>query len=112
MMNKRLLIKELLENLSKDYVDKKFTPILEADVVGYLYYLWISKMGDARKVHLDTRICGFEDSRFDFVVGDVNFHAEKPCIKPEFVIEVKSFPPGFTNQQHRARYLHVIKKDI
>jgi len=27
MMNKRLLIKELLENLSKDYVDKKFIPI-------------------------------------------------------------------------------------
>jgi len=110
MKNKRLL-EELLENLSKDY-DKKFTPILEADVVGYLYYLWISKMGDARKVHLDTRICGFEDSKFDFVVGDVNFSAGKPCIKPELVIEVKSFPTGFTNQQHRVHYLHVIEDDI
>jgi len=111
MMNKRLL-EELLESLSKDYVDKKFIPVLEADVVGYLHYLWISKMGGASKVHLNTRICGFEDSRFDFVVGDVNFHAEKPCIKPELVIEVKSFPIGFTNQQRRKRYLHVIEDDI
>ena len=55
-------------------------------------------MGDARKVYLDTRICGFKDSMFDFVVSDVNFHAEKPCIKPEPVIEVKSFPIGSTNQ--------------
>jgi hypothetical protein len=112
MMNKRLLVEELLENLSKDYADKKYVPILEADVVGYLYYLWISKVGSVGKVHLDTRICGFEDSRFDFVVGDVNFHAGKPCIKPELVIEVKSFPIRFTNQQHRVHYLHVIKDDI
>ena len=111
MMNKRLLIKVLLGNLPKDY-GKKFIPILEADVVGYLYYLWISKMGDASKVHLDTRIFGFEDRKFDFVVGDVNFNAGKPCIKPEFVIEIKSFPIGFTNQQHRVHYLHVIEDDI
>jgi hypothetical protein len=48
-----LIINELLQMLSQDYASRKFVPILETDVVGYLYYLWISKFGDARKVHLD-----------------------------------------------------------
>jgi hypothetical protein len=106
------IIKELLENLSRDYANSKFIPILEADVTGYLYYLWVSKIGDASRVHLDTRICGLENSKFDFVVGDVNLQAERPCIKPELVIEIKSFPTGFTNQQHRVHYFHVIENDI
>ena len=67
MMNMKELIKELLENLSNDYSDGKFVPILEADVVGYLYHLWVFKVGNASRIHVDTRICGLESSKFDFV---------------------------------------------
>jgi hypothetical protein len=112
VINKGGFIRELLENLSKDYAYNKFIPILEADVVGYLYHLWICKVGDGSKVHLDTRVCGLEDHRFDFVVGDVNYLGERPCIKPELIIEVKSFPIGFTGPQHRVHYYHVIEDDV
>jgi hypothetical protein len=108
------LIKQMLETLTKDYGDGSFKPILEADVVGYLFYLWVSKTFNASRVHLDTRICGITDKRFDFVVGDVYYPtADKPCTtNPELIIEVKSFPIGFTDQQHRVHYYHVLEDDI
>jgi hypothetical protein len=113
MPSEELIINELLQMLSQDYANGKFVPILEADVVGYLYHLWISKFGDARKVHLDTRICIAPNQKFDFVIGEVEYGAERPCIrKPEIVIEVKSLPLGFTSSQCEKRYLQVIEKDI
>jgi hypothetical protein len=113
MTSRELAINELLQMLSKDYANGKFVPILEADVVGYLYHLWISKFGDARKVHLDTRICIAPNQKFDFVIGEVEYGAERPCIrKPEIVIEVKSFSSGFTSSQRRIRYSKVEEHDI
>lgn len=112
MTSKKLIIEELLQTLSQDYANGNFVPILEADIVGYLYSLWISKFGSASGVHLDTRICAIPDKRFDFVIGEVDYHHKRPCIaKPELVIEVKSFPFGFTDQQHRVHYYHVIEDD-
>jgi hypothetical protein len=106
-------IKELLQILFQNYTNGEFVPLLEADIVGYFYHLWISKFGNANKVHLDTRVCATSNKRFDFVIGDVKYHTKRPCIeKPELVIEFKSFPLGFTNQQHRVHYLDVIKHDI
>jgi len=113
MISGELTINELLQMLSQDYASGKFVPILEADVVGYLYHLWISKFGDAKKVHLDTRICIAPNQKFDFVIGEVEYGVERPCIrKPEIVIEVKSFPLGFTDQQHGAHYSNVMEDDI
>jgi hypothetical protein len=113
MPSEELIINELLQMLSQDYANGKFVPILEADVVGYLYHLWISKFGDAKKVHLDTRICAVPNQKFDFVIGEVEYGAERPCIrKPEIVIEVKSFSSGFTSSQRRIRYSKVEEHDI
>lgn len=110
-------LKELLKALSEDYANGKFTPILEADIVGYLYYLWISKFDNASKVHLNTRICGLVGKRrkFDFVAGDVKSgellklsNEEFPCVdKPWLVIEVKSFLNGFKGSQLKKRYRYV-----
>ena len=109
----KLIVDELLQILSQDYVNGRFVPILEADIVGYLYHLWISKFGDARKIHLGTRICSAPNQKFDFVIGEVEYSAKRPCIgKPELIIEVKSFPIGFTNPQYRVRYSNVMKDDI
>ena len=113
MTPKKLIIEELLQTLSQDYTNGDFVPILEADIVGYLYHLWILKFGSASRVHIDTRICANPDKRFDFVIGEVDYHHKRPCIgKPEFIIEVKSFPFGFIDQQHRVHYYHVIEDDI
>ena len=113
MTSKKLIIEELLQTLSQDYTSGIFVPILEADVVGYLYHLWILRFGSASRVHLDTRVCVNPNKKFDFVIGEVDYHGKRPCIgKPEFVIEVKSFPSGFTDQQHRVHYFHIIENDI
>ncbi|MEM3713988.1 MAG: hypothetical protein QXF82_03460 [Nitrososphaeria archaeon] len=111
-MNGKEFIKELLKKLFEDYENNKFSPILEADIVGYLYHLCISKIGDAKNIHLDTRICELADKKFDFVLGEVSNHGYRPCVKPKLVIEVKSFPIGCSDQQHRVHYYHVIDDDI
>jgi hypothetical protein len=111
-MSKIETLKTILAELSKDYIAQRFKPLLEADISGYLYHLWISKLNIANKLHLDTRICAVPDQRFDFVIGEINYNAERPCIKPELVIEVKLFPFRMTPQQHRVHYLHVIEDDI
>jgi hypothetical protein len=51
----------------------RFVPLLEADIAGYLYYLYtIGADGDATRLHLDTRLYGASDNdKFDFVVGSI-----------------------------------------
>jgi hypothetical protein len=106
-------LSQVLESLCRDYNDKIFLPILEADVAAYTYHLWISEFGEAINLHLDTRVHQNLDSRFDFVVGKIDYGAGKPCItKPKLVAELKSFPYGFTDQQHRVHYFHVIDDDL
>ena len=106
-------LEESLQVLSKDYAGGDFIPLLEADVVGYLYHILVSKLGSAAKIHIDTRICIDPNKKFDLVIGRVSSRVERPCIeKPELIIEVKFFSSGFTDQQCRIRYLHVIEDDI
>ena len=105
-------IKEVLEALSQDYNNGRFKPILEADVIGHLYYLWALKIKDVSKIHLNTRICGCSNEKFDFVVGDVRACGKKLCIEPMLIIEVKPFLRGFTNKQHKNRRKSVKKRDI
>lgn len=110
MLNKLQLV---LETLCRDYNNKTFLPILEADIAAYLYYLWVSEFKEATNLHLDTRVYQKPDSRFDFVVGKIEYGAGKPCItQPELVAELKAFPHGFTDQQHRVHYFHVINDDL
>lgn len=90
-------IRRLLTILMNDYEKGKFVPILEADVIGYIYHLWLRKFGNAQNVHLDTRICKIPQHRFDFVVGKVeDRNVPKPCVpNPQLVIEIKTFPIGY-----------------
>ena len=107
------ILEQLLEKLSEDYNNKVFAPILEADIVGYLYHLWIEHFKSAKNIHLDTRICISTNEKFDLVIGSLDYHSKRPCIsKPEFIIEFKTFPIGFSDPQHRVHYHHVIDDDI
>jgi hypothetical protein len=106
-------MKRLLGCLCEKYNSKAFVPILESDVVAFIYYLYLSHSEDASHMHLDTRVCQKTDRRFDFVVGAVNYEFGRPCIdSPKLVAEVKAFPYGFTDQQHRVHYYHVIDDDL
>lgn len=114
-MNINAKLKQCLQTLSRSYNDGSFVPILEADVVGYLYHLWVSQHGMLNKVHLETRLCVSHNpnEKFDFVIGEVEYSGVRPCIKKlELVIEVKSYPIGFTDPQHRVHWSHVIEDDI
>ena len=104
---------QILDSLCRNYNDKTFVPILESDIVAYLYHLRISQFGEAYKLHLDTRVYQKLESKFDFVIGEVDYGAGRPCIaRPELVVELKAFPYGFTDQQHRVHYFHVIEDDL
>jgi hypothetical protein len=52
---------------------RRFAPLLEADVAGYMYFLYASCTGgDASRLHVDTRLYRApENDKFDFVVGRV-----------------------------------------
>jgi len=106
-------IRQILELLCRDYNTKMFAPILEADIAAYMYHLWVVQFGNAATIHLDTRVYQKLDSRFDFVVGKLDYGAGKPCItQPELVAELKAFPYGFSDQQHRVHYFHVVDDDL
>jgi len=52
-MSQAEILKMILAELSKDYIDKRFKPLLETDISGHLYHLWASKLNIADKLHLD-----------------------------------------------------------
>jgi len=103
-----------LDKLIKDYQDGNFAPILEADIAGYLYHLLVVELGQARAVHMDTRVRPDSNAKFDLVIGEVHRPVRgRPYIKdPKLVVEIKCFPFGFTDPQHRVHYQHVIDDDI
>jgi len=106
-------IKQILDSLCRDYNAKIFVLILEADIAAYMYHLWIVHFGNAAALHLDTRVHQKLDSKFDFVVGSLYYGAGKPCVtQPELVVELKAFPYGFSDQQHRVHYFHVVDDDL
>ena len=109
----RYKIRSLFAIFTGDYNEGLFIPILESDVVGYLYHIWISQFGMPEIVHIDTRLCASPNQKFDFVIGQVSINESRPCIRePELVIEVKAFPTGMSGPQHRVRWKHVVEGDI
>lgn len=79
-MRELTLITNALNEFCKAYERRYFEPLLEADVVGYLYYLLVRRnKGDASRIHLSTRIRSKgEGKKFpDIVVGDVLTRAEQ-----------------------------------
>lgn len=108
-------ITSVIEELISDYNKGKYYPILEADIVGYFYHLWLLHNNDPKIIHLDTRICQVLEKPFffDIVIGELNQGHKKPCIAlPQSVIEVKMFPAGFSKSQLNKRYERVLNQDL
>jgi len=67
-------ITKALDKLCRAYQNKDFTPILEADIAGYLYYILVKQnAGDSSNIHLSGRIPAKEGKKKypDLVIGDV-----------------------------------------
>jgi hypothetical protein len=81
-----------------------------------LYHRFVVVEIPLQDIHLDTRIVGIPQFKYDFVVGSVELNPEiqrAAVHDPQLVVQVKLFPRwGFTHQQHRVHYKHVIEDDI
>jgi hypothetical protein len=88
--------------------------LLEADVAGWMFHVLLKDSSvRPQNVHLGARVCG-AGGFYDVAIGDLDCEsAKRPCVRPGLVIEIKVFPRiGFTPQQHRVHYKHVIEDDI
>jgi hypothetical protein len=106
---------ELVSKMCRDIEGGHFEPLLEADVAGYLYHLIVSTGTSPKDVHLDTRITqsGSDKYKFDLALGSVTVrHDMKPAVKAVALVEVKAFPKGFKDQQHRVHFEHVLNDDL
>jgi hypothetical protein len=104
------------DSLCYDFDQGDFVPLLEADVAAYLYHHLILASLPMKKIHLDTRITSIPQFKYDLVVGPVepSPKAQRAAIyEPQIAVQIKLFPRwGFTDQQHRVHYQHVIQDDI
>lgn len=67
------LLEGALNELCAAHGEGRFLPLLEADVAGYLYHILVARFGgDARQIHLDTRLYrANEKQKYDLVLGPV-----------------------------------------
>src|SRR6266487_1638268 len=67
------LVEKAFSQLCAVCNDRKLIPLLEADVVGYVYHLLVHQFDeDASFIHLDTRLCDANDNdKFDIAIGEI-----------------------------------------
>lgn len=105
----------VIDNLCSQYDSGGFVPLLEADITGYIHHaLLAQKLVSLAHIHLDSRAIGAKrNQKFDILLGPVAIREDgRPAISAVAVVEIKSFPRGFTDQQHRVHFEHVLNDDI
>jgi len=108
------VLQKVIQQFKDGCLEQGCEMLLEADVCGWLFHLFLMEPEiKPEQIHLDTRVCNAE-GRFDIAIGPFQTGAKgRPCIKPQIVVEVKIFPRiGFTDQQHRVHYEHVLDDDL
>ena len=108
------VFEKTIKRLKDECLKSGYEMLLEADVSGWLFHLLLTEPEvNPLQIHLDTRVYK-ADGRFDIAVGPLHQGSNgRPCIQPEIVVEVKIFPRiGFTDQQHRVHYEHVLNDDL
>lgn len=108
------VFQKVLQRLKDKCLALGYEMLLEADVSGWLFHLFLTQPKvNWLQIHLDTRICNAKGF-FDVVIGPLQTIANgRPCVNPQLVIEVKIFPIiGFTDQQHRVHYEHILNDDF
>lgn len=98
-------------DLCWDFDQGVLVPLLEADIVGFLYHRLLLASIAMQDVHLDTRVLGVPEFKYDIVIGPVTLgsKAQKAAVSdPQFITQIKFFPRwGFDSQQDREHYLQV-----
>ncbi|MCX8062990.1 MAG: hypothetical protein N3D16_10460 [Anaerolineales bacterium] len=107
------LLQRSLQDLCDAFNQKKFFPLLEADLAAYLYHRLLENGAPLSEVFSETRLCGISkgERKFDLVIGTVD--TTLGCIYPVLVIQIKAFQRwGHSPKQHRRRFEKILSEDI
>ena len=113
-----LVMLELLRNVLVEFCiisnQNNYEYLLEADVIGWLFYLFARDYPtEIKYIHLATRI-NHTNNKYDIGMGEiVSDRINKPYVDSRLAAEVKLFPVrGFVDQQHRRRFAEILINDF
>ncbi|MDH4259813.1 MAG: hypothetical protein OEZ09_06405 [Betaproteobacteria bacterium] len=101
----RAALDAALANFCDDFNNARITPILEADIAGYLYYRLVVNGCPTSMVYLATRVCGeaARSRKLDIVIGSLS--RDIACVTPLLISELKVFQRwGHSPQQMNQRF--------
>jgi hypothetical protein len=101
----RATLDAALADFCEDFNKQNITPILEADIAGYLYHRLVANGCPTNMVYLATRVCGeaARSRKLDIVIGTLN--RVKACVAPLLICELKVFQRwGHSPQQMNQRF--------
>jgi len=102
--------------MKKDFTTGQFVPLLEDDIVAYIYYRLVADgLCHASTVHVKTRAAGLPGKKIDIVVGPVKEGIRRRDtrreVEPVYAIEVKFFHTD-QNPGERNNLASKIQQDI
>jgi len=109
------ILETVLKRMCSEFTQHDYHFLVEADVSGWLFHLLLLEPSvTANQVHVDTQARGaMKNAKYDVAIGPVSDDGVRPCVDPVLVVEVKVYPEtGFTDQQNRVHYEHVLKDDL
>jgi len=109
----RAIFDAALADFCQDFNSELITPILEADIAGYLYHRIVANGCPPNMVYLATRVCGeaARSRNLDIVIGTLNKDAA--CITPLLICELKVFQRwGHTDQQMNQRFSGLLGENL
>lgn len=109
----RVIFDAALADFCRDFNQQRVTPILEADIAGYLYHRIIANGCPLNMAYLATRLCGeaARSRKLDLVIGTLN--SGQACIVPLLVCELKVFQRwGHSDQQMNQRFTGLLGENL
>jgi len=118
VQNRRMIdgLASIVERMCVEYRNGEFAPLLEDDIVAYLYSKLLAKgIASAAELHVKTRAMGLPGKKVDLVVGSTARSwaksASKRHVDAALAVEVK-FLYDDTNPGQRANFPGNVKDDI
>jgi len=109
----REILLAALHNFCLDFNSALTTPILEADIAGYLYHRIVANGCPPHQVYLASRVCGelARKRKPDIVIGTLN--KDTACVAPVLICELKVFQRwGHSERQMKRRFAGLLTKDL
>lgn len=109
----RTILDAALADFCEDFNHQRVTPILEADIAGYLYHRIVANGCPLNMVYLATRVCGeaARSRKLDIVIGTLS--KSDACVVPLLMCELKVFQRwGHSDQQMNHRFSGLLAENL